>query len=170
MREMKMKTPVQMTDDLAHFIKETREDAAFPHESLYVDLLEQWKVLSRYQLEYADKESKRLYNAYWNSMSHWYKIFDKEREHLLEPTALPSEDLMDFYAGLIEDLMDHVLSLVPPVPHSTIIKLTDFRVLLSNELQKITQLDLEIQGPIDFAMIMDYWKMLGESFDREKIK
>ncbi len=29
MREMKMKTPVQMTDDLAHFIKETREDAAF---------------------------------------------------------------------------------------------------------------------------------------------
>ena len=98
---MKMKTPVQMTDDLAHFIKETREDTAFPHESLYVDLLEQWKVLSRYQLEYADKESKRLYNAYWNSMSHWYKIFDKEREHLLEPTALPSEDLMDFYSGLI---------------------------------------------------------------------
>jgi len=61
---------------------------------------------------------------------------------------------MDFYAGLIEDLMDHVLSLVPPSPHSTVIKLTDFRVLLSNELQKITQLDLEIQGPIDFAMIM----------------
>ena len=67
---MKMKTPVQMTDDLAHFIKETREDAAFPHESLYVDLLEQWKVLSRYQLEYADKESKRLYNAYWNMKAH----------------------------------------------------------------------------------------------------
>ena len=46
---MKMKTPVQMTDDLAYFIKETREDTAYPHESLYVDLLEQWKVLSRYQ-------------------------------------------------------------------------------------------------------------------------
>ena len=57
---MKMKTPVQMTDDLARFIKENREDAAYPHESLYVDLLEQWKVLSRYQLAYADKESKRL--------------------------------------------------------------------------------------------------------------
>ena len=153
---MKMKTPVQMTDDLACFIKKNREDTASPHESLYVDLLEQWKVLSRYQLEYADKESKRLYNTYWNSMARWYEIFNNE--------------LMDFYAGLIEDLMDHVLSLVPPSPHSTIIKLTDFRVLLSNELQKITQLDLGIQGPIDFAMIMDYWKMLGESFDREKIK
>ena len=153
---MKMKTPVQMTDDLARFIKENREDAAYPHESLYVDLLEQWKVLSRYQLEYADKESKR--------------VFNNERNHLLEPTAVPSEDLMDFYAGLIEDLMDHVLSLVPPSPHSTVIKLTDFRVLLSNELQKITQLDLGIQGPIDFAMIMDYWKMLGESLDRESIK
>ena len=167
---MKMKTPVQMTDDLAHFIKETREDAAFPHESLYVDLLEQWKVLSRYQLAYADKESKRLYNAYWNSMARWYEVFNNERDNLLEPIALPSDELMDFYAGLIEDLMDHVLSLVPPSPHSTVIKLTDFRVLLSNELQKITQLDLEIQGPIDFAMIMDYWKMLGESLDREKIK
>ena len=75
---MKMKTPVQMTDDLAHFIKETREDAAYPHESLYVDLLEQWKVLSRYQLAYADKESKRLYNAYWNSMARWYEIFNNE--------------------------------------------------------------------------------------------
>ncbi|OTA48205.1 hypothetical protein BHL91_09480 [Limosilactobacillus reuteri] len=170
MREMKMKTPVQMTDDLARFIKENREDAAYPHESLYVDLLEQWKVLSRYQLEYADKESKRLYNAYWNSMARWYEVFNNERDNLLEPTALPSDELMDFYAGLIEDLMDHVLSLVPPSPHSTFIKLTDFRVLLSNELQKITQLDLEIQGPIDFAMIMDYWKMLGESLDRESIK
>lgn len=167
---MKKKTPVQMTDDLACFIKENREDTASPHESLYVDLLEQWKVLSRYQLEYADKESKRLYNAYWNSMARWYEIFNNERDNLLEPTALPSDELMDFYAGLIEDLMDHVLNLVPSSPHSTIIKLTDFRVLLSNELQKITQLDLGIQGPIDFAMIMDYWKMLGESFDREKIK
>ncbi|WP_273585804.1 hypothetical protein, partial [Clostridioides difficile] len=114
MREMKMKTPVQMTDDLACFIKENREDTAFPHESLYVDLLEQWKVLSRYQLEYADKESKRLYNAYWNSMARWYEIFNNERDNLLEPTALPSDELMDFYAGLIEDLMDHVLNLVPP--------------------------------------------------------
>ena len=103
-------------------------------------------------------------------MARWYEVFNNERDNLLEPTALPSDELMDFYAGLIEDLMDHVLSLVPPSPHSTVIKLTDFRVLLSNELQKITQLDLEIQGPIDFAMIMDYWKMLGESLDREKIK
>lgn len=164
---MKMKTPVQMTNDLAQFIKVNREDVAYPHESLYVDLLEQWKVLSRYQLEYADRESKRLYNVYWNSMAQWYKVFDSERDHLLEPTAMPSDDLMDFYADLIEDLMDHVLSLVPSSPHSTIIKLTDFRVLLSNELKKITQLDLGIQGPIDFAMITDYWKMLGESFDRE---
>lgn len=122
---MKMKTPVQMTDDLACFIKENREDTASPHESLYVDLLEQWKVLSRYQLEYADKESKRLYNTYWNSMARWYEIFNNERDNLLEPTALPSDELMDFYAGLIEDLMDHVLSLVPPSPHSTIIKLTE---------------------------------------------
>lgn len=164
---MKKKTPVQMTDDLARFIKETREDVALPHESLYVDLLEQWKVLSRYQLEFADAQSKKLYNAYWNSMTRWYEVFDKEREDLLEPAAMTSLDLVDFYSGLISDLMDHVISLVPPYPHNNVIKLTDFRVLLSNELQKITQLNLGMQGPIDFAMIMDYWKLMGDSFDKE---
>lgn len=31
---MESKTPVQMTDDLARFIKESREDVAFPHDML----------------------------------------------------------------------------------------------------------------------------------------
>ncbi|MRN07349.1 hypothetical protein EAI26_08115 [Lactobacillus sp. 0.1XD8-4] len=164
---MESKTPVQMTDDLARFIKESREDVAFPHESLYVDLLEQWKVLSSYQLEYADEQSKKLYNAYWSSMKRWYEVFDNEREDLLEPAAMPSLDLADFYSGLITDLMNHVLSLLPAYPHDAVINLTDFRVLLSNEVHKFTKLDLGLQGPIDFAMIMDYWKLMGDALDKE---
>lgn len=164
---MENKTPAQMTDDLAHFIKETREDVAFPHESLYVDLLEQWKVLSNYQLKWADDQSKQLYDAYWDSMARWYEVFDNERDDLLEPMAMPSPDLVNFYSGLITDLMDHVVGMLPQYPHDAVIDLTDFRVLLSNELQKFKQLDLSMQGPIDFAMIMNYWKLMGDSLDKQ---
>jgi hypothetical protein len=161
---MKKITPIQMTDDLAHFIAETREDVAFPHESLYVDLLVQWKALSNYNLKWADDTSRELYDIYWSSMRKWYEIFDQQRAKLLEPAAMPSVELVDFYAGLIDDLSCHVLSVIPDYPHAGVIDLTDFRVLLNIQLQNFTALNLRVQGPMDFAMLIDYWKLMNEAF------
>lgn len=160
---MKRLTPIQMTDDLAHFIAENREDVAFPHESLYVDLLAQWKLLSNYDLKYADDDSRALYELYWSSMSQWYAIFDQQRAKLLAPAAMPSIELINFYAGLIDDLASHVLSQVPDYPHGEVIDLMDFRVLLKSQLQNFTELDLQLQGPMDFAMLIDYWKIMNEA-------
>lgn len=161
---MNRMTPLQMTDDLAAFIKEHHEDVALPHESLYVDLLAQWKALSSYQLSQADKESRLVYETYWDSMRQWYDVFDRQRDDLLTPSIMPTIELSDFYSGLIDDLSAHVLSLLPDYPHDGVIKLADFRILLKLEMKKLTQLDLYAQGPMDFAMLVDYWKLVNDAF------
>lgn len=164
---MKKLTPSQMTDDLAAFIKENHEDVAMPHESLYVDLLDQWRSLSNFKLALADEESKRVYHAYWDAMSQWYEVFNRRRDDLMEPAAMPTVELADFYSGLIADLADHVMGLLPDYPHDQVIRLTDFRVLLKIQMPEFVQLGLRAQGPMDFAMLMDYWKLVNDAFSRQ---
>lgn len=162
---MKSKTPAQMTADLAKFITDNHEDVAMPYESIYVELLAQWQVLNRFPLQWADEQSQELYHAYWQEMTKWYEVFDAQRDELLEPAAVPTQELADFYISTVNDLIDKVMDAVPSYPHDGVIKLTDFRVILNNELQKIAQLDLDLQGPFDFAMIIDYWKAVYQAIE-----
>lgn len=158
-------TPTKMVADLANFIQANHEDAAYPYESLYVELLKQWRVLSRFQPRPADQMSQQLYQAYWQAMQRWYQIFNQQRAELMEPAALPSAEMMDFYIKLVDDQIAHVQSLLPPSSHQTVIRIDDFRILLSQQLTEFTKLQLDEQGPLDFAMLIDYWRLLGDALD-----
>ena len=155
-----------MVADLTNFIQTNHEDLAYPYESLYVELLKQWQVLSRFQPNRTDKMSLQLYQDYWQAMQRWYQIFNRQRAELMEPAAIPSDELMDFYIKLIDDQIEHVQSLLPASPHQTVIRIDDFRILLSQQLTEFTKLQLDVQGPLDFAMLIDYWRLLGDALDR----
>lgn len=159
--------PQKMIDDLQRWITANREDQVWTqHQSLYLEILAQWKAVNRYRPEHGTDEDERLYNLYWSAMQQWYQSFAQQSEEIFTATPIEATDKVGFYDGLVKDLQDVIMDRIPEIEHAKIVRLTSFLNILKVSLNDMTKLQLEDLNVIDMSLLLDYWQFLGQALKR----
>lgn len=147
-------------DDLAAFVTTNREDQLDPHESLYVEMLQQWRQLAKVTgMKPANQE---LADRYWAAMEAWHQRFNEQRSQITEPAAFPTYDLANYYHQLITELATAVMNDLPRPASTPVIQLNDFGRQLSLQMRGLTQLDLDMLAPLDCALLLEYWRLMNQ--------
>lgn len=132
-----------MVEDLADFVQANREDQLGDLQSLYAELLHQWRLLSRYTP--TNRVSERLSDTYWAGMAEWYDHFVEAKDRIGEPDAMPTPEMQQYY-----------------------IDLTDFLFLLEGAVKRMRKLDIYSQSPIDCTLLIYYWQVIDDTIKELK--
>lgn len=156
--------PQKLIDDLQHWITANREDQVWTqHESLYLEVLAQWKAVNRYRPENGTAEDQRLYQLYWTAMDQWHQSFAHQSEEIFEAIPIRATDKVGFYDGVLQELQAVILDRLPQVQQAKIVRMTSFLNVLRVSLNDMTKLSLDDLNVVDMSLLLDYWKFLGDA-------
>lgn len=155
-----------MVEDLADFVQANREDQLGDLQSLYAELLHQWRLLSRYTP--TNRVSERLSDTYWAGMAEWYDHFVEAKDRIGEPDAMPTPEMQQYYIDLVTKLADEVMATLPELGRSQVIDLTDFLFLLEGAVKRMRKLDIYSQSPIDCTLLIYYWQVIDDTIKELK--
>ena len=156
--------PQKLIDDLQHWITANREDQVWTqHESLYLEVLAQWKAVNRYRPENGTAEDQRLYQLYWTAMDQWHQSFPQQSEEIFEAIPIRATDKVGFYDGVLQELQAVILDRLPQVQQAKIVRMTSFLNVLRVSLNDMTKLSLDDLNVVDMSLLLDYWKFLGDA-------
>lgn len=156
--------PQKLIDDLQHWITANREDQVWTqHESLYLEVLAQWKAVNRYRPENGTAEDQRLYQLYWTAMDQWHQSFAQQIEEIFEAIPIRATDKVGFYDGVLQELQAVILDRLPQVQQAKIVRMTSFINVLRVSLNDMTKLSLDDLNVVDMSLLLDYWKFLGDA-------
>lgn len=156
--------PQKLIDDLQHWITANREDQVWTqHESLYLEVLAQWKAVNRYRPENGTAEDQRLYQLYWTAMDQWHQSFSQQSEEIFEAIPIRATDKVGFYDGVLQELQAVILDRLPQVQQAKIVRMTSFLNVLRVSLNDMTKLSLDDLNVVDMSLLLDYWKFLGDA-------
>ena len=156
--------PQKLIDDLQHWITANREDQVWTqHESLYLEVLAQWKAVNRYRPENGTAEDQRLYQLYWTAMDQWHQSFSQQSEEIFEAIPIRATDKVGFYDGVLQELQAVILDRLPQVQQAKIVRMTSFINVLRVSLNDMTKLSLDDLNVVDMSLLLDYWKFLGDA-------
>ncbi|MDD6432633.1 MAG: hypothetical protein PUF79_05835 [Lactobacillaceae bacterium] len=164
---MNRQEQTEIINDLAAFVKNHREDQFGDHESLYMEMLKQWRQLSRPNMKGATPENQDLYDRYWDAMGKWHQRFVKEQDRIVDPEPFAPDPygespLQDNYVDLIEDLSAEIIADLPRPAAADVIAINDFGRLLNIQLLEMRELYTDVLNPIDFILLMEYWQMVDQ--------
>lgn len=164
----------KMITNLATFVRDNREDAYGDDESLYYELLKQWRYLNRPATVWADPTSKRLYQEYWRQMGKWYQSFKGLQKEIVKPDAVDTMDTRDLLEEVIKEAqqmaIEQLSQLEQPQNHGSVIALNNFVRVLKNELVKISQIDMLALSPADFEMLVEYWQAIARATRQNRVE
>lgn len=147
---------------LAMFVRTNREDQLGDHQSLYMEILKQWRQVSAFAIAADTPANRQLYVDYWRAMNRWYTRFTGEVARITEPATFSSPVLQDYYHSLITELATTITGQLVP---------TDgFARLLSGQLREMQRLELFGLTPIDCQLLLEYWRQLAAIIKEGKIK
>ena len=156
--------PQKLIDDLQYWITANREDQVWTqHESLYLEVLAQWKAVNRYRPENGTAEDQRLYQLYWTPMDQWHQSFAQQSEEIFEAIPIRATDKVGFYDGVLQELQAVILDRLPQVQQAKIVRMTSFLNVLRVSLNDMTKLSLDDLNVVDMSLLLDYWKFLGDA-------
>lgn len=156
--------PQKLIDDLQRWITANREDQIWTqHQSLYLEVLAQWKAVNRYRPENGTEEDQRLYELYWRAMAKWHQSFAQQSEEIFEATPIRATDRAGFYGGVLTELQSVILERLPKLEQAKIVRMTSFLNILKVSLTDMTKLELADLNVIDMSLLLDYWKFLGDA-------
>ena len=156
--------PQKLIDDLQHWITANREDQVWTqHESLYLEVLAQWKAVNRYRPENGTAEDQRLYQLYWTAMDQWHQSSLQQSEDIFEAIPIRATDKVGFYDGVLQELQAVILDRLPQVQQAKIVRMTSFINVLRVSLNDMTKLSLDDLNVVDMSLLLDYWKFLGDA-------
>lgn len=156
--------PQKLIDDLQYWITANREDQVWTqHESLYLEVLAQWKAVNRYRPENGTAEDQRLYQLYWTAMDQWHQSFSQQSEEIFEAIPIRATDKVGFYDGVLQELQAVILDRLPQVQQAKIVRMTSFLNVLRVSLNDMTKLSLDDLNVVDMSLLLDYWKFLGDA-------
>ena len=158
---MNRQEQTNIINDLAAFVKDHREDQFGEHESLYYEILKQWRQLSRFDMDNADPASRELADHYWTAMGEWHQRFTEARGRISDPAPMPSIDLQEYYEALIAELADDVIANLPPLRSSSVIRINDFARRLNLQLGAMEDLYTDMMLPIDLILLVEYWRLIN---------
>ncbi|MDO4903838.1 MAG: hypothetical protein Q3959_06225 [Limosilactobacillus sp.] len=155
-------TPDRLIKGLEKFVTENHEEELGPYQSLYAEILHQWKAMNCYPMSWAEERSQVIAEKYWEGMNHWYEIFEKSKEEIRKPQLGPKIELATFYMELSEEYATDVKAHLPEVDiDKTVVKINDFPFRLSQQLREFDKLDIEFFTLPDFKMLLEYWHVLA---------
>lgn len=156
--------PQEMINDLQRWVTARHEDQVWSqHESLYLEILAQWKAVNRYRPEHGTVEDQRLYNLYWAAMNQWHQSFAQQSEDIFEATPLAVTDKLGFYTDLLDELKKVTLAKLPEIQHAKIVRMNGFINILNVSLNDMQKLSLDDFNVVDISLLLDYWKFLGDA-------
>ncbi|MGN1280187.1 MAG: hypothetical protein ACI4T4_05795 [Limosilactobacillus sp.] len=167
---MNRQEQTEIINDLAAFVKKHREDQFGDHESLYMEMLKQWQQLSRPNMKGATKENQDLYERYWDAMGKWHQRFVREQDRIANPEPLAEELLQENYEDLIEELSAEIVADLPRPAAAQVIAINDFARLLNIQLLEMRELYTDVLNPIDFIMLMEYWRMVDQVIQGREVE
>lgn len=160
---MNRQEQTNIINDLATFVKDHREDQFGDHESLYYEMLKQWRALSRFEMAKADPASRELADRYWTAMGQWHQRFVAEQDRIVNPTPMPSRSLQDHYEALIAELADGIITDLPTPQSQAVIRIDDFARRLNLQLTVMEDLYTDVLTPIDLLLLVEYWRMVDQA-------
>lgn len=167
---MNRQEQTNIINDLAAFVKNHREDQFGDHQSLYYEMLKQWRRLSRFSMADVTSASQALYDRYWTAMGKWHQRFVKEQDRISDPTPMPGPTLQGEYEALVTELADSVINDLPRPAATDVIQLNDFNRLLGIQLQEMAELYPEVLLPIDFLLLVEYWKLISQTVQEREVE
>lgn len=172
---MNRQEQTEIINDLAAFVKNHREDQFGDHESLYMEMLKQWRQLSRPNMKGATLENHDLYDRYWDAMGKWHQRFVKEQDRIVDPEPFAPDPygespLQDNYIDLIEDLSAEIIADLPRPAAADVIAINDFARLLNIQLLEMRELYTDVLNPIDFILLMEYWQMVDQVVQGKEVE
>ena len=172
---MNRQEQTEIINDLATFVKNHREDQFGDHESLYMEMLKQWRQLNRPNMKGATQENQDLYDRYWDAMGKWHQRFVKEQDRIVDPEPFAPDPfgeslLQDNYVGLIEDLSAEIIADLPRPAAADVIAINDFARLLNIQLLEMRELYTDVLNPIDFILLMEYWQMVDHVVQGKEVE
>ncbi|WP_251576280.1 hypothetical protein [Limosilactobacillus agrestimuris] len=156
--------PQKLIDDMQRWITATREDKVWTqHESLYLEVLAQWKAVNRYRPEHGTEEDQRLYQLYWTAMDQWHQSFSQQSEEIFDAMPIQATNKAGFYDGILQELQSSILERIPKIQQGKIVRMTSFLNILRVSLNDMTKLSLDDLSVVDMSLLLDYWKFLGDA-------
>jgi hypothetical protein len=164
----------KMITNLATFVRDHHETAYGDNESLYYELLKQWRHLNRPATVWADSTSKHLYQEYWRQMGKWYQSFQGLKREIVKPDSVDSLDMQDLLEEVIKEAqqmaIEQLSQLQQPQDHGPVIALNNFVRILENELVQISKLDTLALSPADFEMLVEYWQAIARVTKQNRVE
>ena len=160
---MNRQEQTNIINDLATFVRDHREDQFGDHESLYYEMLKQWRQLSRFSMDGADPASRDLADRYWAAMGRWYRRFVAEQDRVVNPTPMPTVTLQEQYEALVAELADGIIDDLPRPAAAPVIRIDDFARRLNLQLQEMVDLYTDVLTPIDLLLLVEYWRMVDQA-------
>lgn len=156
--------PQNLINDLQHWITANREDQVWTqHESLYLEVLAQWKAVNRYRPENGTAQDQQLYRLYWTAMNQWHQSFAQQSEEIFTATPIQATDKAGFYDGVLQELQAVILDRLPRIQQAKIVRMTSFLNVLKVSLSDMTKLSLTDLNVVDMSLLLDYWQFLGDA-------
>ena len=159
---MKQMKPEQLITGLGEFVTTNREEELGPHQSLYVEIWNQWKAMNEYPMSWADERSQKLARKYWQGMNHWYKLFAKSQDEIMKLDLAPTFAAASFYVQLTNQYAADIKKQLPPVEMSQrVVKINDFSFGLRQQLEEFGKLQISYFTMIDYQLLIEYWHELA---------
>lgn len=156
--------PQKLIDDLQLWVTANREDQVWTqHESLYLEILAQWKAVNRYCPEHGTKDDQQLYQLYWEAMDQWHQSFAQQSEDIFEAIPIRATNKEGFYEGVLERLQGEILDRLPQVQEGKIVRMNNFLSILKVSLTDMSNLSLHDFNDVDMSLLLDYWQFLGDA-------
>lgn len=165
---MNRQEQTNIINDLATFVKDHREDQFGDHESLYYEMLKQWRALSRFDMAKADPASRELADRYWAAMGQWHQRFVAEQDRVVNPTPMPTVTLQEQYEALVAELADGIITDLPTPQSQAVIRIDDFARRLNLQLTVMEDLYTDVLTPIDLLLLVEYWRMVDQAVQAKK--
>lgn len=157
--------PQKLINDLQQWVTASREDQVWgQHESLYLEILAQWKAVNCYRPEHGNEEDQHFYEPYWDAMNKWHQSFAQQSEDIFTATPIQATDKVGFYGDVLNGLQDVIMKRLPEIQHSKVLRLNSFLNILKVSLTDMEKLSLSDLNVVDMSLLLDYWKFLGDAF------